>query len=430
MQLLVPCSSQQQQLQQQQQLREHWQQGQGQLPFDYASERLLKWLWGMWAALVRYRPQVLAPIIQRKALPLLQRLQQSLDSALGAASNAAGSSSSSSQAGMLSAAGAAVEVQRCVLQAVNALLDLDKANALPAGCQLAPLISSDELVLTMLQQLVAAAAMLHRHMLYRQQQQGSDGAVPAYHESLLHLLPGGDAYIGAAGAAAATACGVLAAASGDPEHEGGFVDVLLGLISNAAPLMPAVLQGVGCAYAALAAGECVPLAVELQLLLAAEHEHQKQVRADEDMCNQTLVVLASVNRLLLLQLWMVATVQQLQQQQQQQQMSFSRLQQLLQGPEPPLLLALAAPLQHLPSDTCPASLPGQQLFALQAAFHAARCNTNPGEHLQTRCLHLSCLTTGTLTLLQLYPSHIAATRLSPLGCNMLQPLPTVRQFDG
>jgi hypothetical protein len=374
MQLLIPCSPQQlQQLQHQ--------------PYAYVSGKLPAWIWGTWAVAVQQRPQRLAAIILRTALPLLQGLQQSIHAGLEYANHPAAGTSSSSSSGneaevgrSIAAAAIATELQRCVLRAVLVVWDMDRKQALLSGGQLTSLLGSDELASTVLQQLVAAAAMF-RCDEQQQQQQGFDGGVPAYHKSLLHLLPRGKAYVGAAGAAAAVNAGVRAAnAAGEALRRDYRVPVLLELVAAAAPLMPQIIAARvnnatvrACPVAGLGAAEWVPLAVELQLLLAAEYEHQQGL-ADEKLHTHTRNVLVGVNHMLLALLWMVAKLQQ------QQQQGASRLQQLLQGPEPPLLLALAAPLQLLPSKSCAAG-PGEQLFALQAALEAATCSIPPGEHL-------------------------------------------------
>jgi hypothetical protein len=148
--------------------------------------------------------------------------------------------------------------------------------------------------------------------------------------------------------------------------------------------------------------------VELQLLVAA-HSSRRQ-RLQDDVVDAQMLVLGT-HGLLLGQVKATCFLQRhLQRQRQQQELEViasdleqqctSRLQQLLQGPEPPLLLALAAPLQQLPSETCPAAAAaaadicrGELMFALRAAADAAGFSTDPGgastaAHLNaTSCLY-------------------------------------------
>jgi hypothetical protein len=153
---------------------------------------------------------------------------------------------------------------------------------------------------------------------------------------------------------------------------GDIVNVAVSLVPHTMTAAAAAswVQQLDDAASLLAIGECVPLAVELQLLVAAECEHWQQQANPTGHRNLFCEMLHRTNFMLLTLLDSCYSVQ--------HQQGVSRLQQLLQGPEPPLLLALAAPLQHLPSETCPGDVPGEQLLALKAAESAAKRIAAPG----------------------------------------------------
>jgi hypothetical protein len=316
--------------------------------------------WVLWKMTIGARPNFNARHMLRTARPLLRQVQHCLPLALAARG---GSSSGNVSTG--DAALHAVQLQYAVIAGVLAV-------ALQPGVDNAghsEVAWSDELVTAALQHLLAACALLHKQAEQQQQQ-----LPPKLHASLLHLLPGGgDGYAAALQAHAAYDLQHPATTEEEAEYASRLADVCISAANLLRPYSlarclvhmkesAAVAAGQHMPLSGVAATEYLHLTVELQLLAAA--------RSGGNLGQ----LLTSSNGLLLQQLHEVYAVQQ----------GLSSLQQVLQcqaGRVPQLLLALAAPMQHVggsftPNDDWSA---GEQLLALRAALDMAGCRLDGGE---------------------------------------------------
>jgi hypothetical protein len=220
----------------------------------------------------------------------------------------------------------------------------------------------------LLQHLVGYVALLHQHhelewqqqqqqrqQRQQQQQQQRSGTkdllpIPAFHQDMLQLLPGGQAYLDAAATVAAEQWG------GDEDQrlekcrtQATSCIRILGAVFNQFERVPDQRRNSSAPALSAAA---VRLTLQLQLLAAGELQRQQQQQSG--MQNKTAYSLCSCSRALLTQLQAAV-----------QAAGGSCLPpEVLQQAGLQLLQALAAPLQQL----LPLLAPVQQLPADQAAF--------------------------------------------------------------
>jgi hypothetical protein len=184
-----------------------------------------------------YQPLLLAGIVVRTALPTMQQVQHILQATLGAPGNSSSSSSSSSQ--LPGAVRCAVALQRLLLVCVLAVLQHQEQLAAdsPVLLQLASVTGSELMALTALQQLAGATALLHRHAQHSSS--SSSSSIPAYHDDLLHLLPGGAAYFDVVNAGTLFLCGAPpTAAAVDASNLPFYLHLLEQSVVTVAGLLP------------------------------------------------------------------------------------------------------------------------------------------------------------------------------------------------
>jgi hypothetical protein len=405
--LALPTTPQQQQ-QAQQQL-EHWENTGIILCMQCQS-------WMSWIRALSSHTASIAPLILRYAYPLLQQLQRCLAESLTAAEG--GGSITCSK----NVCDAALELQGYILEAV-ARVRTDCTLTVEDLQELIQLIQSEVLFAAAAQHMTGACAALRKHaqqqqqqqqlgrtQQQRQQQQPRLGwqqqqpvcSIPAHHEQLLHLLPGNaQAFIAAvlkcyttpthSPPTAGTAAAAAAAAA---------CDKLLRTICVTARLLEAysLAHSVLCRNAVAAgrqppavlvsAADRLALAVELQQLLAVLYlQQQQQQQPPQQGAQQPPEItniersVRDVNDLLQRLLHEIADLQ-------QRPDSMQRL--LLRSSAggnalPPLLAALAAPLQLGLSSSSSSSSAGEQVMALRAALDICGCRLAPGEHPYWSC---------------------------------------------
>jgi hypothetical protein len=305
---------------------------------------------GVWQPAVLSNMPALVPTVMRTLLPLVQQLQgcgpQLLEAAAAAAAAAGHSDVTRLQI-------AFADVQLAVIALLQGVLESEFWSSLPrdAGAeqQRNSLLQHPAVATLLLQVLIACTAQLHkRHTAYTQQakQQPNQPVkqqhradllhIPAFHTDMLQLLPGGQAYLNAA-AAAAAACGVLNCSTEDEQ-----------LWFTAASCCSGMAQSVsrGSAHlrqAHVVSAAAVRLVLELQLLAAAEHQRwlQQQQHSEQQQQQDELGAVLSnllTNNGVLLHVLIRAVAQG----------SSSCLPpEVLQQAGLQLLQALAAPLQQL-----------------------------------------------------------------------------------
>jgi hypothetical protein len=232
-------------------------------------------------------------------------------------------------------------------------LDADSAAVIP---QLLMHHAVQELLL---QCLVGCVAMLHQHheLKWQQQQQQSSGdkgllRIPAFHQDMLQLLPGGQDYLDAAADWAAAKWGSDEDERLEQGREQAAVCVqILGAVFSQCKSVPD--QRRNSSAPALSA-VAVRLMLQLQLLAAGELQRQQQQQPGRQ--NQTAYLLMSCNCALLTQLQAAV-----------QAAGGSRLPpEVLQQAGLQLLQALAAPLQQLQALTAPVQqLPPQEAASME-----------------------------------------------------------------
>jgi hypothetical protein len=291
---------------------------------------VIRSLCGMWYTSIPHAPALVPPVL-RVALPLLQQLQRCIPPT-PAPCHGPSTSASSSASGPAAAAASVNSKVLCALHRAKigwAFLLWSLGNAarqpqgLPADCAglLDQLLHEPDAATLLLQLLVAGAAQ--QHHTYEQQQRGHPvgnssrtfkqqqqkqqkqrnaldlSHIPAFHLDMLHLLPGGAAYLDAAAAADHSSAQERIE---ENRHTTRvylmMLEIMINRSSNGYP-GSAPLQSDAPVLSAAA----VRLALELQLLAAADVlEQQQQRRADPAGEQRAIERLAQTNMFLAYQI--------------------------------------------------------------------------------------------------------------------------------
>jgi hypothetical protein len=242
----------------------------------------------LWQNSISHMPS-LVPTVMRTVLPLVQQLQAYSPQLLAAAEAAA-------PAAQLAAVNQElVNVQRGLAPALLRLLESSFWMTVPVNSPLQEqkdsLMQHPAVAELLLQGLTTCTAQLHkRHVAHQQQQQQQQLKqqvradllpIPAFHQDMLQLLPGAQAYLDAAAAAAAANC------NRHEQYSCSEVDLQLWLTGGSCC---AAMHLMLCHHISTSAvkqqdpmlsAAAVRMVLELQLLSASEHQRQRLEQQDK-----------------------------------------------------------------------------------------------------------------------------------------------------